>query len=126
MLLLTTCPGPVATCSDSVGLNTTHPPSPLTIDWASLGQSEFDLPGTSVSASRSRPDTQLVINLDTLGRSDITMPGDDASMEMQATTSHVVTAGGMSVGGRPPKKKKLQQSKARAARRLAPRGALKK
>jgi hypothetical protein len=58
--------------------------------------------------------------------SDITMPGDDAGMEMQATTSHVATAGGMSVGGRPPKKKKLQPSKARAARRLAPRGTLKK
>ena len=51
-------------------ITTTDSPSPLTIDWASLGQSEFDLPGTSVSACRSQPDTQLVINLDTLGRSE--------------------------------------------------------
>ena len=34
-------------------ITTTDSPSPFTIDWASLGQSEFDLPGTSVSASRS-------------------------------------------------------------------------
>ena len=67
-------------------ITTTDSPSPLTIDWASLGQSEFDLPGTSVSASRSRPDTQLVINLETLGRSELTMPGDDAGMEMAAMT----------------------------------------
>ena len=107
-------------------INTTDQPSPPAIDWASLGQSKFDLPGTCVGTSRRRPATQLVINLDTLGRSDITMPGDDADMEMEVTTSHMVTAGGMSVGGRPPKKKKLQPSKARAARRLALRGALKK
>ena len=58
-----------------------------------MGQSEFDLPGTSVSASRSRPDTQLVINLDTLGRSDVTMPGDDVGMEVEAVTGvHTVTS----------------------------------
>jgi hypothetical protein len=34
-------------------ITTTDSLSPFTIDWASLGQSEFDLPGTSVSASRS-------------------------------------------------------------------------
>jgi hypothetical protein len=68
-------------------ITTTDSPSPLTIDWASLGQSEFDLPGTSVSASRSRPDTQLVINLETLGRSDVTMPGDDAGMEVQEASA---------------------------------------
>ena len=56
-----------------------------------MGQSEFDLPGTSVSASRSRPDTKLVTNLETLGRSDVTMPGDDAGMELEMMTSHVVT-----------------------------------
>ena len=72
-------------------LNTTDPLSPCTIDWASLGQSEFDLLGTSVSASRSRPDTQLVINFETLGRSDMTMPGDETGMEMEMMTSHVVT-----------------------------------
>ena len=33
-------------------ITTTDQPSPLAIDWASLGQSEFDLPGTFVSASR--------------------------------------------------------------------------
>jgi hypothetical protein len=32
-------------------INTTDQPSPLAIDRASLGQSEFDLPGTFVSAS---------------------------------------------------------------------------
>ena len=195
--------------------STVHP-SPLAIDWASLGQSEFDLPGTLVSASRPQPHTHLVINLDTLGQSDIAMPGDEEvvteSAAMQGAglrTSRMgqavvdldadcgtpldldsdptsvgpgaevgthqsdgvmsgaslstnsgrrqnsgqgpgggahghpdrqpgdvheyqlhpvpsVTAGGMSVGGRPPKKKKLQPSKACAARRLAPRGALKK
>ena len=68
-------------------ITTTDSLSPLTIDWASLGQSEFDLPGTSVSASRSRPDTQLVINLDTLGRSDVTMPGDETGMDMEVTTA---------------------------------------
>jgi hypothetical protein len=47
-------------------ITTPDQPSPPAIDWASLGQSEFDLPSTSVSASRSRPDTQLVINLETL------------------------------------------------------------
>ena len=66
-------------------INTTDPPSPLTIDWASLGQSEFDLPGTSVSVNRSRPDTQLVINNDTLGRGEIVMPGDDADLAINAT-----------------------------------------
>jgi hypothetical protein len=70
-------------------LNTTDPQSPLTIDWASLGQSEFDLLGTSVSASRRRPDPQLVINLDTLGRSDVTMPGDETGMDMEVTTESV-------------------------------------
>ena len=42
--------------------------------WASLGQSEFDLPGTcaTVGASRRRPDLPLVINIDAfLGRSDL-------------------------------------------------------
>ena len=63
------------------------PDTPFTIDWASLGQSEFDLLGTSVSASRSQPDTQLVINLETLGRSDVTMPGDDAGMEVQEASA---------------------------------------
>ena len=60
------------------------------IDWASLGQSEFDLPGTWVSDSQRRPDTQLVINLDTLGRSEIAMPGDDADMEMSAMTESAI------------------------------------
>ena len=68
-------------------LITTHDsPSPLTIDWASLGQSEFDLPGTSVSASLSLPDTQLVINFETLGRGDVTMPGDNVGMEVETIT----------------------------------------
>ena len=67
-------------------LNTTDQPSAPAIDWASLGQSEFDLLGTSVSTSRRRPDTQLVINLETLGRSDVTMPGDDVGMEIEAMT----------------------------------------
>jgi hypothetical protein len=50
--------------------------SAFAIDWASLGQSEFDLLGSPVSASRRRPDTHPVINLDTLGRGEIAMPGD--------------------------------------------------
>ena len=32
-------------------LQTTSTVQPSPLDWASLGQSEFDLPGTSVSAS---------------------------------------------------------------------------
>ena len=72
-------------------LNTTDQPSAPAIDWASLGRSEFDLPSTSVSASRSRPDTQLVINLDTLGRSDVTMPGDDTGMGMQEASAATPT-----------------------------------
>ena len=35
----------------SMLINTTVHTSPLAIDWTSLGQSEFDLPGTFVSAS---------------------------------------------------------------------------
>ena len=79
-------------------------PSPFTIDWASLGQSEFDLPGTSVSASRSRPDPQLVINLETLGRSDVTMPGDEG----EAVTSVTQTLQTMTKVGRGQKLKKNQ------------------
>jgi hypothetical protein len=72
-------------------LNTTDQPSAPAIDWASLGRSEFDLPGTSVGASRSRPDTHLsinrpdthlTINLATLGRGEIAMPGDAAVLAM--------------------------------------------
>ena len=33
-------------------ITTTDSPSPLIMDWTSLGQSEFDLPGTFVSTSR--------------------------------------------------------------------------
>ena len=40
-------------------LTTPDQPSAPAIDWASLGRSEFDLPGTCAGASRSRPDTQL-------------------------------------------------------------------
>ena len=72
-------------------LNTTDQPSAPAIDWASLGQSEFDLPGTSVSASRTRPDTQLAINFETLGRSDVTMPGDDTGMGMQEASAATPT-----------------------------------
>jgi len=64
-------------------LNTTDQPSAPAIDWASLGRSEFDLPGTSVGASLSRPDTHLSINLDTsVGQSEIAMPGDAADLAM--------------------------------------------
>ena len=65
-------------------LNTTDQPSAPAIDWASLGRSEFDLPGTCVGASRSRPDTHLIINLDTLGQSEIAMQGDAADLAMNA------------------------------------------
>ena len=58
--------------------------SPLIMDWASLGQSEFDSPGTRVDAGWRQPDTHLVTNLDTLGRGEIAMPGDDADMAMNA------------------------------------------
>ena len=70
-------------------ITTTDSPSPLTIDWASLGQSEFDLPGTSVSASRSRPDPPPIINLHTLGQGDIAMPGDTADLTMNAIAPKV-------------------------------------
>ena len=72
-------------------ITTTDSQSPLIMDWASLGQSEFDLPGTSASTSRRRPDTQLIINLDTLGRSDVTMPGDDTGMDMQEASAATPT-----------------------------------
>jgi hypothetical protein len=74
-------------------INTTDQPSPPTIDWASLGQSEFDLLGTCVGTSRRQPATQLVINPDTLGRSEIAMPGDNAGLEVEDTATSVDVQG---------------------------------
>ena len=62
-------------------------PLSLFIDCASLGQSEFDLPDTSTSASWHRPDPPLALNLETLGQSEVTMPGDDAGMEVTEATA---------------------------------------
>ena len=84
--------GDMPGCNQASLITTNDSLSALTIHWASLGQSEFDLPGTSVSASRSRrPDPPLVINLDTLGRSDVTMPGDDTGMDMQEASAATPT-----------------------------------
>ena len=73
------------------------------IDWASLGRSEFDLPGTCVGASWSRPDTLPIINLDTLGKSELAMPGDDADLAMNA------------IAPRANRKKKKKRSKSNRA-----------
>jgi hypothetical protein len=101
--------GDMPSFSQASLITTTDSPSPLTIDWASLGQSEFALPGTSVSASQRRQDTQLVINLDTLGRSDVTMPGDEG----EEVTSVTQTLQTMTKVGRGQKLKKNQGQRRR-------------
>jgi hypothetical protein len=69
--------------------NSTVQPSTLTIDWASLGQGEFDLLITFASASQRRPDPHLVLNLDTVGQSEVVMPGDDDEQDCRADELYV-------------------------------------